>query len=59
MDTGKADQEFCPTVVYWDERAKGAQIYNLLSYCGFDYNHEMLVRGPAPGFHKDDWSYKK
>ena len=53
------EQNFKPTVVYWDERAKGAQIYNLLAYCGFDYNHEMLVRGPAPDYHKEDWVQKK
>lgn len=46
-------------MAYWDERAKGAQIFNLLAYCGIDYEHEMLVRGPAPDFHKDDWKEKR
>ena len=50
---------FNPTVAYWDGRAKGAQIYSLLAYCGVDYKHEMLVRGPAPDYHKDAWKEKK
>ena len=58
MDTAEK-KPFNPTVAYWDERAKGAQIYNLLAFCGVDYKHEMLVRGPAPDYHKDDWKEKK
>ena len=60
MDTRTdAEKKFHPTVAYWDERAKGAQIYNLLAYCGIDYKHEMLTRGPAPDYHKDAWTENK
>lgn len=55
----RSESTFRPTVVYWDERAKGAQIYNLLAYCGLDYKQEQLVRGPAPDYHKEDWTIKK
>ena len=37
VSTDPEQTSFYPTVAYWDERAKGAQIYNLLAYCGLDY----------------------